>query len=250
MQTIARFHFTLFPGGGLVNMPGGPQMLIPGNKHFIGYLLGNHEEHISQVICDELRAGDVCIDVGANIGYFALKMAKAVGAKGRVYCYEPDADNYAALQRNLDLARRATGCEMQSKMVAVSSESSSVRLVRGEECTGHHVCPLEDSASGEGIVRAVSLDDEFRSSGDRIALAKVDVEGHELSVLAGARSLLARRAVSSWILEIWPGEQAVEIGKVLRNAGYTVRVWLDEGWVEIPLENLPYRTDLLATVAA
>jgi len=247
MQTVARFHFSLFRRGGTIYLPGGARMFIPGNKHFIGYLVGLHEEHIDRVISAAVSSGDTCVDVGANIGYFAVKMAQLAGPSGCLYCFEPDTANFEVLQQNVALARRRTECCIIAKKVAVSSRAATMELLAGAECTGHQVRDLAADDQGSNTVTAVSLDEELANEEKPIALAKVDVEGHELDVLRGASVLLREQKVRRWVLEVWPGVDVIEIERLLTQAGYKVKVWLDSGWFQLPLKDLPYRTDLMAT---
>jgi FkbM family methyltransferase len=246
MQTVARFHFSLFRRGGTIYLPGGARMFIPGNKHFIGYLVGLHEEHIDRVISAAVSQGDTCVDVGANIGYFAVKMAHQAGPSGHLYCFEPDAANFEVLQKNVALAERRTRCSIVAKQMAVSSRAATMELLAGAECTGHQVRDIGADARGSNTVTAITLDEELANEEKPIALVKVDVEGHELDVLRGASVLLREQRVRRWVLEVWPGKDVIEIERLLTQCGYKICVWLDAGWAELPLKDLPYRTDLMA----
>src|ERR1700677_4525023 len=65
----------------------------------LGYLLGTDEPHLQRAIRDYVSAGDTVYDIGANVGYVSLSLAKRVGSRGTVVAFEP-------LQRNVDLLRR------------------------------------------------------------------------------------------------------------------------------------------------
>ena len=224
-------------------------MFIPGNKHFIGYLVGLHEQHIDRIISEVVSPGDACLDVGANIGYFAVKMAQLAGATGSLYCFEPDTANFEVLKQNVTSAAQRTGCSIIAKKVAVSSRTATMELLVGAECTGHQVRSLAAGDKSSNPITAVCLDDELANEKKPVILAKVDVEGHELDVLRGASGLLRTQRVRRWVLEVWPGEDAIEIERVLIEAGYNIKVWLDSGWSGLPLKDLPYRTDLMATAS-
>jgi hypothetical protein len=66
--TIARAHVRLFPQGQFVVLPTGARLFVPPDSHFFGFVLGTHEKHITKIFRRFIRPGDVCIDVGANIG--------------------------------------------------------------------------------------------------------------------------------------------------------------------------------------
>ncbi len=60
----------------------------------------------TEALRQELRRGDVVVDVGANIGYYTILASRLVGEGGKVYAFEPEPDNFAMLQKNL----KANGC--------------------------------------------------------------------------------------------------------------------------------------------
>lgn len=117
-------------------------------------------------------------DVGAHIGYYSLYLSPLVK---RVWAFEPDRRNHAALSVNLALASNVTHVDS-----AVSTHSGALRLsVAGGSATSH--------VAAVGVeVAAVSIDDFTRDTGATPALIKIDVEGHDLAVLEGARGTLAR----------------------------------------------------------
>lgn len=52
--------------------------------------------------CAEVAAGDTVVDVGANIGSFTVSVSRRIG-DGRVYSFEPEAENLALLKKNLEV---------------------------------------------------------------------------------------------------------------------------------------------------
>lgn len=61
------------------------------------------EQHITDLLAAGLRAGDLFVDAGGNIGWFAVVGSKLVGPSGRVLTFEPDPFNVRLLRRNLRL---------------------------------------------------------------------------------------------------------------------------------------------------
>jgi hypothetical protein len=65
------------------------------------YYFGIWEPALTTWIRRRLRRGDLFVDVGANIGYFALLASKAVGRSGRVVAIEASAVIFDSLRRNI-----------------------------------------------------------------------------------------------------------------------------------------------------
>lgn len=164
------------------------------------YRLGEYEPALTEAIRGILRPGDFAVDLGANHGWFALVMAHAVGAAGRVWAIEPGAAMVAALESNLKLN---ADLPITVHRVAVADTGGEVLL--------HHFADLPHghaSTSTLGYesfdterVRCHALDDLLAGAGTPPTLVKMDVEGSELAVLQGAASLLAKRA-SMWAVEV------------------------------------------------
>jgi FkbM family methyltransferase len=153
------------------------------------YLRGEPEIATQQAMVERLRLGMVFYDLGANIGYFSLLAARLVGAGGRVFSFEPDAEVAARLHRNIEL----NGFSNVSVVEAgVWSVNANVRFVPSdasspERGTGKFLVG-EDQAAGTPT-RCVALDDFIQSATPPDAI-KCDVEGAELEALRGAKGLL------------------------------------------------------------
>ena len=157
----------------------------------MAYVLGLYEREIIGVLEERLKTGDVCVDVGAHVGYLSMIMARLVGPQGRVISFEPVRETYEALKENIQL----NGLNNVTIEPAAAGEADGfLELVctKGEElswtasATGY-------SLPGEGrriSVPVVSLDGYFAASALRPGLIKIDVEGAEAEVLRGARQTL------------------------------------------------------------
>ncbi len=178
---------------------------------------------LAALVSRHIPPSSAVIDVGANIGLSTILLARL--AK-RVVAYEPSPPNLAFLRRNLEL-NGITNVEVRA--AAASSEPGTLRFHVAQFGAGSHVV-ASGHVSGGTIpavdVPAVMLDDEVLPP---IAFIKIDAEGHEPDVLAGARRLLARERpliyteVNIWCLSAFAGHspgalvrtlwQAFEVGK-------------------------------------
>jgi len=132
-----------------------------------------------------LKPGDVCIDVGANIGYLTLLSSVLVGATGKVYAFEPNPKIYRYLQTNIALNQIGN---VTSFNVAVGNKDGETCLMVPRK-KDHYSYIVSDSRG-----RAVSMKklDSIGIEDESIALLKLDVEGYEKYVLEGAADLLKK----------------------------------------------------------
>lgn len=152
-----------------------------------------------------LHRGDVFVDIGAHVGYFAVRAARWVGRTGRVFAFEPHPVNYRMLVRN---GRRIP--QMVAVQAAVSDAGGQACLFEHSTSTSSHA--LTDlSGSGRSVpVRAVSLDQWAREQDvRRVKAVLIDVEGHELAVLRGMRRLVSDNPDITIVLEYCPSNHVV-----------------------------------------
>jgi FkbM family methyltransferase len=150
------------------------------------FVYGEYERRVREWLCDQLREGDVAIDVGANIGIHTLAMAQAVGTEGHIHAFEPFNEVRARLQRNVAL----NGFEDRVSVHAVALwnlDGESQAFAPDEVNRG--LFHLKDG--GDLRVATRRLDS---LNLPRARVMKVDVEGGEGSVLAGALEYIGENA--------------------------------------------------------
>ena len=141
-----------------------------------------------------LSPGLTVLDVGASFGLYTLAAARAVGPQGRVFAFEPGRRTASALARHLFWNEVGHRVEVIAAAVA---ERSGWAVFRERKTS--FVASLLDIAPGgeehleERVVPAVALDDFCRERRVSPDVVKIDVEGTEAKVLAGARGMLERR---------------------------------------------------------
>lgn len=144
------------------------------------------------VSCIESGPAGVFVDVGANLGWFTLQAARLDKVQ-RVVAVEPDVGNHRLLQTNLD--RNGLASRVDAVACALGEAVGLARLSRYKGSNlGKHSLAV-DHGQGGTWVPVQSLDGLLGQLGlaqAPIAAIKVDVEGYEPLVLAGARSALGR----------------------------------------------------------
>lgn len=171
---------------------------------------GVYDLPVSEAIWRLLDPGETAVDVGANIGYFTSLMACRAGPAGTVLAAEPHPDIHRALAQNVE-GLRAAGVKAASVgllQAAVADSAGSCLLWEPPEfATNRGTSRLDTDAAGASAdgpgrrfaVEVVTLDGWCGTSPP--AVVKLDVEGHELSVLRGAARLLAAHAIRDIVYE-------------------------------------------------
>jgi len=160
-----------------------------------------YEPFETRVVEREVAPGQVVLDVGANIGYYTLLLARAVGERGRVFAFEPVLSNLKLLETNVEL-NGYQNVVLVSK--AVTSRSGHAQLFLSHFCCGNHTLFVPEENSPSVLVETVSLDDFFRDFRGEVDLVKIDTEGAEGQVLRGMDSLLRANRRMKVITEFWP----------------------------------------------
>jgi FkbM family methyltransferase len=222
----------------------------------------DYEPEVTAVVRSLLRPGDTFVDVGANMGWYALVAAGLVGPAGHVIAVEPNGTNTALLRRS-----------------AEANDFTQVRIVEAAATDEFGWLALETDGSNGRIIRlgpldaatrpipcsfavpAVSVDDLVGGAdGTGVAAIKVDVEGLETRVFEGARRLLERdhpAVVFEWFPRVLRDNGEVDPldpVRFLRRFGYELRVIggpedpvADADLERIRLEHGRDMLDLLAT---
>jgi FkbM family methyltransferase len=150
-----------------------------------------------------LSPGDVCVDVGANVGYFTLLASRLVGPEGHVYALEPEPQAYEALCSNLELnavsnvtaLALAAGAEarLAPLFVPPAGNLGRVSLRRQPDLPASRE-ELVSVRTVSSLVSGAEL--------ERLRLVKIDVEGYEVEVLRGLEELLEAGVRPAVLVEV------------------------------------------------
>lgn len=159
------------------------------------------------------KPGDIFLDIGAYIGWYSIRAAKAVGPSGRVVALEPDPANRRQLEKNLSLNGLAN-----CTVVPMAAWSGTGKI--GWESNDVPVWRKVDQAQTTAFVRAVTVD----SLVDDLDLpdvrwVKMDIEGAEIEALQGAEGVL-RRCHPALFIEVH--ETLGPVSRFLEKFGYSI----------------------------
>jgi FkbM family methyltransferase len=193
-----------------------------------------------------LRPGMVAIDIGANIGYLTLAMARAVGRDGRVVAIEADPANYALLCANV--WQTCFGW-VDPLWAAAARTTGMVKMWLSAENFGDHRAYPHVEARQSIEVPAVRLD-EVLARDARVDVVKVDIQGMDHTALEGMADTL-RRNRPTVLAEFAPlliGAFGAEPGSVLalyRSLGLSVAPLEQPEEVLLPQNDAEFIEDVL-----
>jgi len=182
---------------------------------------GKYEPEETELIKSLLKPRWRCMDIGANIGYFTILMAKKCRY---VHAFEPEPSNFELLRKNIALNKLDN---VDSKMEAVS-DGLGVRTLylSGASHGMHRLYKSKHCTFGEMRVDTVQLDDYKYPT---INFMKIDIEGAEYGALLGMVELLLRDKPII-VMEFHPPsieEYGISPRKVydfVKKLGYSIRL--------------------------
>ena len=212
------------------------------------YWLGTYEPDLQAAVAVLVKPDMLVYDVGANIGYISLLLARRVGAGGHVYAFEALPANLERLRLNLELS----GLSGRVTVVpaAVVEQKRPARFLVGPS---GGMGKAAGSAGRQDVIYSQSLEvdglslDEFVYAGGNPPpqVIKMDIEGGEVLALPGMSHLLVEER-PLLLLELHGPEAARLTWNTLRAAGYRL-CQMSPGYPQIPsLEALDWKAYLVA----
>ncbi len=198
----------------------------------------DYEPAVAAYLRAMVKPGQICFDVGANVGYYVLQFAYWTRPCGRVLAFEPNPGPHAVLERQVTVNDLSGRIEIIAAAVADKSGQATLYL------------PAQERQGLDGVSRLGSPDrslaDAFRAitvpmiSLDDFCDARpglmpdcilIDIEGFEVAALKGARRLIAkRRGTLDLIVEMHPD---------LWDSAATPRADVDALLAELRLRPIP-----------
>jgi FkbM family methyltransferase len=228
------------------------------------FIHGDYEPYETELLEKLTRPGMTVVDVGANMGFYTLNLAKRVGPTGRVYAFEPDPTNRMLLQRGIRLnGLKNVICES----AAVMNCEGNIHLYLSQinfgdhrvfESPDYHRAQESDETGRIPVeVPAIILDNYL--GGVPVDIVKMDIQGAEWMALAGMHQTLSNKQTTLFF-EFWPhgilqsgGDPALFL-QTLTNLGFELleireqdRKVLKAETAEL-LERLPHADDAYANL--
>ena len=166
-------------------------------QHELRRLFFRRQIHAGRFVTDEqeykeldrfISPGDWVLDIGANVGHYALRMSALVGGHGRVIAFEPVPETFAILAANASLFPHAN-VSLLNVAISDGTGTAGMQIPRFSEGLVNYYQARLTSESAALCVMALAIDALMLP---KVRLVKIDVEGHEFPALSGMRQLLER----------------------------------------------------------
>lgn len=158
-------------------------------EHQYLYFYGTHDErYIATKLRKLIKPGDICWDIGANIGFYTCLFASQVGDNGAVIAFEPASRTYGYLKENVSL-NQFENVTVVNKGLGDKQEQRTLYYSEAGLAEGTASLKYTD---GRAASERVTLDtiDNLISEFPAPELVKIDVEGYQLEVLRGGEHFL------------------------------------------------------------
>jgi FkbM family methyltransferase len=188
---------------------------------------------------DNFEPNTCYFDIGANIGQYSLYPAKKYGESIQIFAFEPQSNNYYALNKNIyinNLRKRIV-----SYCVAVSGYTEFSKLYIPKFIPGGNrsqfgkedIENMKISATHTQGMFGVTLDDLCEKWGFPYPnYIKIDVDGIEIPILKGAKHVLTHANLKSVIVELGTLQEQNEAVALMKQAGLEVKHKTTRNWGE------------------
>jgi FkbM family methyltransferase len=202
------------------------------------------EPSTTREMLQRVPAGGTFVDVGAHVGWYTLKLAKAVGPGGHVIAVEPNHETLVQLRDNISAS--GVGAFVVVAPVACSDSEAMLTFYAASRAnTGESSLSLANASQDKAIaasyaVRARRLDDIVKEAHvGRVDAIKIDVEGAETLVLKGAsetldhdRPVVAVELIDRQLKAM--GSSAAELTAFMTAHGYTAAGMHEDNMIFVP----------------
>jgi len=186
----------------IVNVNGYKLNVIPDDPGISSELriFNVHEPITTEKILDILKEGMVCLDIGSNIGYYALLESKAVGNSGKVISVEPSPRNFSYLKNNLE-SEKVTNVEVYN--LAIGDKDGEVDFAVSDRSNLGYVITDDQNSQNSSTDQVPNKPNTIKTMNvikvpmkridsfleekklDRLDFVRMDIEGFEIKLFEG-----------------------------------------------------------------
>ncbi|MFW9875363.1 MAG: FkbM family methyltransferase [Candidatus Thorarchaeota archaeon] len=185
---------------------------------------GIREPESTRIIQKELKKGDIVVDIGANIGYYALIEARLVGDKGKVYAIEPSPKNFEYLNKNIKLNNVKN---IESYKLAIGDKDGVAKM----NISPHSNLSSLVTQKNRKIIGSINVNvtklDNFLKNKKYPNFIRMDVEGYEYNIIKGMEDTFKAKKPFKLFIELHPHimkkKQTTFVLKTLMESGFRMK---------------------------
>ncbi len=177
--------------------------LAESGMYFSVYFAGEFEPAVTRVISSVVQPGDVCLDIGANFGWYTTLLNSLAGLRGTVHAFEPVPGIFATLKRNIELAGSPTNVRLNNVALGDQAGTAVMHIFAGLP-NGHTSLSAQGREDFTTVESPMLVLDSYLAEQNvgPVNFIKMDVEGAELLCLRGAHSLFRQPVPPIWMIEM------------------------------------------------
>jgi FkbM family methyltransferase len=168
--------------------------LQPSSRQQLNFLV---ENHCSDWLTSQLKAGDTFLDVGAAYGVISLPISQSLGNNGRIYAFEPANKTRSLLEQLVELNQLKNITVVPLAISDQLGEAEFIEYTAADQFSwapdtstlAENVQPTTDNYY-RYFVDITTIDDFVRAQNIQPKAIKIDIEGFELYALQGAKETL------------------------------------------------------------
>jgi FkbM family methyltransferase len=200
------------------------------DPHFRHQMSHEYEAQVASFLRTQVMPGQLCFDVGANVGVYALQLAHWSAPDGRIVAFEPNPEAATVLSRHLAMNRLSDRVRIERTAVS-DAEGEADLYLAGADGMARLGAPNKvlGNAAAASSVRTTTLDKFSRTTALVPDWLLIDIEGLEIAALRGGVQLISeRRAKLGIVVEMHPnvwvasGTDRREAESLLEQLGLSV----------------------------
>ncbi|MGF6381302.1 FkbM family methyltransferase [Paraburkholderia atlantica] len=233
----SRPYYPLNDGWGLTHLnTGQPFFVNTMDRNITPWIImgGHWEPNVDRVLMAYAQPGMNVLDIGANMGYYTVKLGTKITSSGSLLAFDPNPEVNAVCLENIKINNLAGHCRIFN--YALGDEDATATLTRSNSNMASANLLGEQDADYSVDVEIKVLDNLVPTS-RKIDLIKLDAEGYETKILKGAARTLANSKDCATMIELnlrrWEGTHQIEdLIPLCGGNGRTAYAVHDDGTIE------------------
>ncbi|WP_369900228.1 FkbM family methyltransferase [Bacillus manliponensis] len=162
------------------------------------------EAPLTKFFINQIKPGNIVIDIGTNVGYFTILAAKLVGTQGKVFGFEANPEVFELLKDNISMNWLSEQTKLYN--IAIYSKNKNLTFHSSDRFHGDssiNIRPEDENRTDPYTllnIKANTLDNQFQHL-KQIDLIKIDIEGGEYHAFLGMMELIKQHKINQIVFE-------------------------------------------------